>query len=207
MMNKVAALSLLCFAAFLAACAGPVQVARNESEVIKTGYLDPESRALSAKYEGVLKSIYAKYRLANVSFAKEGLGFTSLTDSSGQKYYYLKVEIRPSDLNFDQNKTTGEDRLRAVLRRYFEPALRMLNKDDVAHDDTEGVAFGVQWPVRDFSQCNSAGGFVEYMVAYIGTNDFLSVLDGSQTLSTVLADSEVVASLDLKPEKSISLRF
>jgi hypothetical protein len=204
MTKKIILLSLFCL---LVACAGPVQVARNESEVIKTGYLDPQSKALSVKYAGVLKSIYTKYRLAKVSFAKEGLGFTSLTDTSGQKFYYLKVEIRPSDLNFDQNTTIAEDRLRAVLKRYFEPALRMLNKDDVAHDDTEGVAFGVQWPVRDFSQCNSEGGFVEYVIAYISTNDFLSVLEGSETLSNVLANSEVVVSLDLKPEKSVKLRY
>lgn len=204
MIRNIVILSLFCF---LAACAGPVQVARNESEVIKTGYLDPGSKALSVKYGSVLKSIYAKYRLANVNFAKEGLGFTPLVDSSNQKFYYLKVQIRPANLNFDMNTTKGEERLRAVLKRYLEPALRMLNKDDVAHDDTEGVAFGMQWPVRDFSQCTTEGGFVEYLVAYISTNDFLSVLDGSTTLSDVLSDSEVIVSLDLKPEKSVQLRY
>jgi hypothetical protein len=102
-----------------------------------------------------------------VGLAKDGPGFTSLTDNGGKKLYCLTVQIRPEDINFDQNKTTGESRLQLILQQYFEQSLRMISKEDVAHDDTDGLAFGVTWPVRDFSQCDTAGGFVEYVLAYI----------------------------------------
>ena len=197
----------LLLAGCLAACAGPVQVARNETEGLKAGYQNPELAALSRKYAGLLKSIYTRYRMNKMSFAKEGLGFTTLTDNSGRKLPYLMVEIRPEDVNFDKNKTTGEQRLQLILQRYFEPNLRVLNKEDVAPDDINGLAFGVSWPVRDFTQCDTAGGFVEYVLAYIGKSDFFSILDGSATVSSVLGNSEVITSLDLAPPKSIKLQY
>jgi hypothetical protein len=205
MAKSIAVLCLLC--SLTVACAGPVQFAKDEKEGIKTGYLDPELTALSRKYGGLLRSVYAKYRLKNVRLAKDGLGFTSLTDDSGQKLYFLMVEIRPAEINFDKNKTTGEERLQTVLQHYFEPNLKVLNEDDVVHDDINGIAFGVTWAVRDFSQCDTAGGFVEYVLAYIDNNGFLAILDGSETLSSVLSDSEVVTSLDLAKPKSIKLRY
>ena len=203
-MRNIAVFCLFCF---LTACAGPVQVARNEAEGVKAGYQDPELAALSRKHAGLLKSIYARYGLNKMSFTKEGLGFTSLTDTSGKKLYYLMVQIRPEDINFDQNTTIGEKRLQLILQRYFEPNLRVLNKEDVAHDDINGLAFGVTWPVRDFTQCNTAGGFVEYVLAYISKSDFYSILDGSETVSSVLGNSEVITSLDLAPPKSIKLKY
>jgi len=199
--------AVFCLFCFLTACAGPVQVARNETEGIKAGYQDPELAALSRKYDGLLKSIYARYRLHKMSLAKEGLGFTTLTDNTGRKLPYLLVEIRPEDVNFDRNTTTGQKRLQFMLQRYFEPNLRVLNKEDVAPDDINGLAFGVTWAVRDFTQCNTAGGFVEYVLAYINKSDFFSILDGSETVSKILANSEVVTSLDLAPPRSIKLEY
>jgi hypothetical protein len=198
---------LLLLTGFLTACTGPVQIARNETEGLKAGYQNPHLGALSQKYAGLLKSIYARYRLNKMSLAKEGLGFTALTDNSGQKLYYLLVQVRPEDVNFDQNKTTGEKRLQLILQRYFEPNVRVLSKEDVAPDDINGLAFGVTWPVRDFTQCDTAGGFVEYVLAYVSKSDFFSILDGSETVSSVLSNSEVVTSLDLAPPKSIKLRY
>ena len=199
--------SCLVLIGFLAACTGPVQIAKNETEGLKGAYQDPHLAALSRKYDGLLKSIYARYRLNKMSLAKEGLGFTSLTDNSGQKLPYLLVEIRPEDVNFDKNTTTGDKRLQLILQRYFEPNLRVLNKEDVAPDDINGLAFGVSWPVRDFTQCDTAGGFVEYVLAYISKRDFFSILDGSETVSSVLSNSEVIASLDLAPPRSIKLKY
>lgn len=204
-LKSIAALCLLC--SLTVACAGPVQFAKDEREGIKTGYLDPELTALSRKYGGLLKSIYAKYRLGNMRLAKEGVGFTSLTDDSGQKIYYLMVQVRPEGINFDQNRTTGEERLQTVLQRYFEPNLKVLNQEDVVHEDINGVAFGVTWAVRDFSQCDTAGGFVEYVIAYIDNSDFLAILDGSETVSSVLGNSEVITSLNLARPKSIRLKY
>ena len=182
-------LAVFCLFCILTACAaGPVQVAKNETEGLKAGYVAPELTARSVKYGALLKNIYATYRLGHMGIAKEGLGFTSLTDDSGRTRYYLMVQIRPEDVNFDKNSTTGEERLRRVLQRYLEPNLRMINKEDVAQDDIDGLAFGVTWPVRDFSQCDTAGGFVEYMLAYIDKNDFFSILDGSGTVSDVLSN-------------------
>src|SRR3974390_1440357 len=88
---------VLCLFLFLAACAGPVQVAKNESEGLKTAYEDPELAALSRKYNALLNSIYARYRLSQMSLAKEGLGFTFFSDNSGRKLPYLLVEIRPEN--------------------------------------------------------------------------------------------------------------
>jgi hypothetical protein len=85
--------------------------------------------------------------------------------------------------------------------------VRVLSKEDVAPDDINGLAFGVTWPVRDFTQCDTAGGFVEYVLAYVSKSDFFSILDGSETVSSVLSNSEVVTSLDLAPPKSIKLRY
>ncbi len=206
--GRIAA-AVFCFllAGLLAACTGPVQFAANETEGLKSGYQDPHLASLSEKYAGLLRRIYARYRLNEVRLAKEGLGFTTLTDNAGRKLTYLLVEVRPQDANFDQNKTTGEGRLQVMLQRYFEPNLRMLNKEDVAPDDMDGIAFGMIWPVRDFTQCDTAGGFVEYVIGYIDKEDFFSILDGSETVSSVLSKSEVIVSLDLASPKSIRLRY
>ena len=204
-MKNIAILFLFC--SLTACAAGPVQFAKNEAEALKVGYQDPEIAALSRKYAGLLKSIYTRYELKKIRLAKEGLGFTSLVDNSGQKLYYLMVQIRPEDVNLDQNTTTGQKRLQFMLQRYFEPNLRVLDKEDVAHDDINGLAFGVSWPVRDFTQCDTAGGFVEYVLAYIDKSDFYDILDGFETVSSVLSKSEVLTSLDLAPPKSIKLQY
>ena len=86
--------AVVCLFCILTACAaGPVQVAKNDTEGVKARYLDPELTARSQKYGSLLKSIYARYRLSHMALAKEGLGFTSLTDNSGKKLYYLMVEF------------------------------------------------------------------------------------------------------------------
>ena len=197
----------LLLSGLLAACTGPVYFAKSESEGLKTGYQDPRLAALSAKYDGLFKEIYARYVGKKVSIAKQGLGFTSLSDKRGRKLDYLFVETHHEDGTFDKNRTTGQQRLEAVLVRYFEPELRMLTKRDVAPDDINGLAFGVSWAVRDFYQCDKYGGFVEYVIAYLSKSDFYSILDGTKTVPDVLANSEVITSLDLQPPKSIKLKY
>ena len=203
-MKKIA---VVCLIAFLAGCAGPVYVARNESESLKTAYQDPQLAALSAKYQGLEKEIFARYQRNNMGVSKEGLGFTSLTDNRGGKLRYLMVQIRPEEVNFDKNTTTGEQRLQLIVQRYLEPNLRVMNRQDIAPGDIDGLAFGVTWAVRDFYQCDKYGGFVEYVIAYIDKSDFNAVLDGGKTVPAVLGASEVITSLDLEPAKSIRLRF
>jgi hypothetical protein len=199
--------AVVCLIVFLTGCAGPVYVARNESESLKTAYQDPQLAALSAKYQGLEKEIYARYKRNNMGVSKEGLGFTSLMDNRGGKLHYLMVEIRPEEVNFDKNSTTGEQRLQLIVQRYFEPNLRVMNRQDIAPSDIDGLAFGVTWAVRDFYQCDKYGGFVEYVIAYIDKNDFNAISDGSKTAPAVLGASEVITSLNLEPPKPIKLRF
>ena len=206
--KKIVAYCLVLVATvFLGACTGAVHLAKNESEGLKTGYQDPELAALSNKYTGSLKEIYARYTSKGMGVAKEGLGFTSLSDNRGKRVYYLFVETHHEECNFDKNTTIGQQRLQVVLQRYFEPELRVLTKKDVAPDDISGVAFGVAWAVRDFYQCDKYGGFVEYVIAYISKSDFYAIVDGTKTVNSVLANSEVITSLDLQPPTSIKLKY
>ena len=208
---KMRRIAVCCFAllltGFLTACTGNVNLAKTPAEGLKTTYQDPELRALSQKYDGLLKEIYARYTSKKMGIAKEGLGFTSLTDNRGRKVYYLFVETHHEECNFDKNTTTGQQRLQVVLQKYFEPELRVLTKNDIAPSDIGGLAFGVAWAVRDYYQCDQYGGFVEYVIAYMSKSDFYAVLDGTKTLSNVLATSEVIASLDQAPPTSIKLTF
>ena len=131
----------------------------------------------------------------------------SLNDNRGKKLYYLFVETHHEECNFDKNSTTGQQRLQTVLQRYFEPELRVVNKNDIAPGDIGGLAFGVSWAVRDYYQCDKYGGFVEYVIAYMSKSDFYAILDGTKTLNSVLARSEVITSLDLQPPTSIKLKY
>jgi len=203
-MKKIA---VVCLIALLAGCAGPVYVARNEAEGLKTSYQDPQLVALSQKYQGLLKEIYARCQKNQMSVAKEGLGFTTLTDSSGKKLHYLLVQMRPEEVNFDKNTTTGEQRLQLIVQRYSDPNIKLITKQDVAPNDIDGVAFGVTWAVRDFYQCDKYGGFVEYFIAYITKSDLNAIVDGAKPVRGVLGNSEVISSLDLEPAKAIRLRF
>jgi hypothetical protein len=48
---------------------------------------------------------------------------------------------------------------------------------------------------------------VEYVIAYISKSDFHAILDGTKTVSSVLANAEVITSLDLQPPTSIKLKY
>ena len=67
---------VFCFAllltGFLAACSRPVQLAKTPTEGLKTEYADPELTALSQKYNGLLREIYARYESKKMGIAKEG---------------------------------------------------------------------------------------------------------------------------------------
>ncbi|MBP1730104.1 MAG: hypothetical protein H6Q55_533 [Deltaproteobacteria bacterium] len=198
---------ILCLFVFLSGCAGPVYLAKTEAEAVKTGYQDPELAALSQKYQSLFKAIYARCVSNKMALAKDGLGFTSLRDGKGKKLNYLLVQMRPEEVNFDKNTTTGQQRLQQIVQRYADPNLRLITKQDIAPNDIDGLAFGVTWPVRDFYQCNTQGGFVEYFIAYISKSDFNARADGAKAVREVLGESEVITSLDLTPPISIRLTF
>jgi hypothetical protein len=112
------------------------------------------------------------------------------------------THIRPAEISFDVNTTKPEQRFSYALLevpRY----LKLLKSKDLERDGIEGLAFGIYWPVRDFSQCQENGGFIEYLYVYLKKDDAQDILDGRIDYKTALIDSEVITSLDLKPTKSV----
>ena len=69
----------------------------------------------------------------------------------------------------------------------------------------EGVAFAVHWPVRDLSQCDSHGGFLEYAMIYFPKADFLSLVHGKKSFSDTLKDTEIITSLGMKQPSAIRM--
>jgi hypothetical protein len=195
----VIALSFLLFS-----CAsGPVYMAKTEAESMRTAYDDPQLKMLSSKHDGLLKDIYSRYQKANVAFYNQGLGFTSIRDPNGKGQPYLMVNVRPGEICFDETGTKPQQRLSEVLTKYFEKYLSFMTKDDLASPDIKGLAFGVYWPVRDFSQCDTYGGFLEYAMVFIRKGDFGQLKDRLKTFPEVAEDSEVLVSQQLSPAVSV----
>ncbi len=96
---------------------------------------------------------------------------------------------------FGEAKTKPKERFAEVYEHHFENNLRYLKAEDAQLDGVDGVAFGVYWPVRDLSQCDEYGGFLEYMIIYFHKDDFVSLVEKQTTLSDVVDKSEVVTSL------------
>jgi len=200
-MKKYFVMFLMLF--ILCSCAaGPVWMAKNESEAIKTVYGDTKSQELFNKNTDLFKDIYFRYSTSHINFYNEGIGITTLKDEKNNILHYLMVYIRPPEISFDGNTTKPEQRFSYALLevpRY----LKLLKSKDLERDGIEGLAFGIYWPVRDFSQCQENGGFVEYLYVYLNKDDAQDILDGRRDYKTALVDSEVITSLDLKPAKSV----
>ncbi|HEX2966264.1 MAG TPA: hypothetical protein VHO84_10775, partial [Syntrophorhabdaceae bacterium] len=168
------ALFLLCSCA-----AGPVYMAKNESESIKTMYSDPKAQALYNKNTDLFKDIYLRYNSSRINFYNEGIGITTLKDEKNVPHQYLMTFIRPPEISFDGNTTKGEQRFSYALLevpRY----MKLLKAGDLERDGIEGLAFGIYWPVRDFGQCTSNGGFIEYLYVYFDKNDALDIIAGKK---------------------------
>lgn len=189
----------------LLSCASSPNIAYTDAEGIKGKYEEPKLAALHHKYRASLQDIFARYHQAAVAIYREGLGFTKLTDRDGQSFYYLMVLVRPSEIAFDRNTTTAEQRLRAILTRHFETNLRYLTLPDLEKDDIDGLAFGVYWAVRDFNECANYGGYLEYAVAYIKKADVISFLNKNVSFSEIAKDAEIVTSQGLKDPVPIRL--
>jgi hypothetical protein len=195
----VIAISFLLFS-----CAsGPVYVAKTETESLRTAYDDPHLKMLSSKHDGLLKDIYSRYQKAGAPFYNQGLGFTAIRDPKGQAHPYLMVYVRPGEICFDETKSKPQQRLSEVLSKYFDKYLTYMTKDDLASPDIEGLAFGIYWPVRDFSQCDTYGGFLEYAMVFIRKGDFNQMKDRLKTFPEVAEDSEVLVSQQLSPAVSV----
>ncbi|OPY60911.1 MAG: hypothetical protein A4E57_04331 [Syntrophorhabdaceae bacterium PtaU1.Bin034] len=199
-MKTLIAFFILCA---VVSCTGPVFVAKDANEGIRTSYPDPKLTALSADNHANLRDIYQRYQRAGVDVYPNGIGFTSLSDGQGKKYYYLLVEVRPRDISFGQEQTTPEKRFGEVFERQFEKNLRYLRPQDVQADGIDGLAFGVYWPVRDLSQCDTYGGFLEYAIIYLKKADFIDMINGQMDFSQAAKNAEIVRSLGLQKPDSI----
>jgi hypothetical protein len=189
---------------FLYSCAaGPIYVAKDQRDAIKSGYSEAQLRELSAGNEDLLRRIYSRLTISHVGVHNEGIGFTSLRDQQERKHYYLMVHLRPAEIYFNVLDTKPEQRFSHVLQEYMPKYISYVKPEDLNKEEIEGLAFGIYWPVRDFSQCNTAGGFIEYIHVYLKKNDALGVLQGRRAFTESLSGAEVMTSLDLAPAISV----
>ncbi|HOE17506.1 MAG TPA: hypothetical protein PLX02_07960 [Syntrophorhabdaceae bacterium] len=191
---------------FIFGCAGPgpVHIATTESDSIESTYKDPRVESLHQKNSDLIRDIYWRLIRSNVGIYRRGIGITTLTDQHNEQLHYLKVNIRPSDVYFDENTTKPEDRFSHVLMTAFPKYLKFIKSSDLDRDDIEGLAFGIYWPVRDYSQCNTFGGFIEYIHIYFRKNDAQDILEGRLLYADSLkGDVEIMTSLNLQPAKSV----
>ncbi len=187
---------------FLFSCAtGPVHMAMNESESIRTSYDDVQLKTMYDKNRALLHDIYVRLNSSKINLYKEGLGFTTLRDQNKMGHYYLMVNIRPPDITFDGNSTKPLERFGKVISGQFNKYLAYVKKSDFETSGAEGLSLGVYWPVRDFSQCRENGGFIEYIIVYLSRDDLYSILEGNKTFAEVAQDSEIMASLNLEAPK------
>ncbi len=105
---------------------------------------------------------------------------------------------------FGEVQTKPRDRFVEVYKHQFEKNLRLMKPGDL-QDGVEGLAFGVYWPVRDLSQCNTYGGFLEYTIIYFPKTDFIDLSAENITLTEAVENAEIVTSLDRKPAISIKI--
>jgi hypothetical protein len=187
---------------FCSCAAGPVYMAKNESESIKRVYGDTKSQELFDKNTDLFKDIYLRYSTSHINIYNDGIGITTLKDNKNKTLHYLMAYIRPAEISFDGNTTKPEQRFSYALLevpRY----LKLMKSNDLERNGIEGLAFGIYWPVRDFSQCQSNGGFIEYLYVYLTKDDAQDILAGRKDYKTTLVYSEVITSLDLQPAKSV----
>jgi len=200
-MKKYIVLFLMLFI-FCSCAAGPVYMAKNESESIKHVYGDTKSQELFDKNTDLFKDIYLRYSTSRINIYNDGIGITTLKDQSNKSHHYLMAYIRPAEISFDENTTKPEQRFSYALLE-LPRYLKLMKSNDLERDGIEGLAFGIYWPVRDFSQCQSNGGFIEYLYVYLTKDDAQDILNGRKDYKTTLVYSEVITSLDLQPAKSV----
>ncbi|MBA4416902.1 MAG: hypothetical protein C0392_03170 [Syntrophus sp. (in: bacteria)] len=186
-------------ALFLFSCAtGPVHMAKTEQESIKSSYGEARLKALYDINSPLLHDIYTRLRLNQINIYKEGIGFTTLRDLANQGHYYLMVNIRPSEIVFDEGSTKPEQRFSKVMGGYVEKYLAFVKKSDIEASGVEGLSLGIYWPVRDYSQCKENGGFLEYIIVYLSKDDLNNLYGHRKTFAEIASHSEIIASLDLK---------
>jgi hypothetical protein len=184
---------------------GPVYIAKNENDGIRTSYQDQKLDNLAVRNQSGLKAIYERYQQAKIDVYPNGIGFTALSDMNGKKHYYLLVDVRPRDISFGMGQTKPQERFAEVYNHHFESNLKYVKEQDMGMEGVEGLAFAVHWPVRDLSQCDSHGGFLEYIMIYLPKGDFLSLVHGHASLGELARRNEVVTSLNMKKAESVRI--
>jgi hypothetical protein len=189
---------------FLVSCAaGPVFVAKTESEGIRTSYQDPKLQELASRNQAALRAIYLRYELAHIDVYPNGIGFTALSDNQGKTHYYLLVSVRPRDITFGEDETTPQQRFNEVLQNNFEKNLRLIKEEDIGMNGVEGLAFAVYWPVRNLSWCDTHGGFLEYTMIHFPKADLLDLVRGKTTFAKATKDTEIITSLAMKKPSAV----
>jgi hypothetical protein len=200
------ALFLLFALSFLASCAaGPVYIAKTEQEGIRSSYQDPKLTQLTVANQDTLSDIYRRFQLANIDVYPNGIGFTALAGDNGRKSYYLLVDVRPRDITFGEEHTTPDQRFNEVFSNHFQKNLRFIRTQDLQKTGVDGLAFAVHWPVRDLSQCDTHGGFLEYVMVYVLKADFASYASGEETFPETLRKAEILRSLNRKGPEPVQV--
>jgi hypothetical protein len=204
MKTIIVAACLLC----LVACGqGPIYVAKNVNEGLKPSYEDPGTAKLAAQHQPVLHDIYQRFQASQVDIYPGGLGFTTLTDGrTNTLYHYLMVQVRPRNITFGVMQTKPNQRFGEVFGHHFADNLRYIKPDDLKDEDVEGLAFAVHWPVRDLSQCDTYGGFVEYIMMYFHKPDVLQFLNDQINFSELADRAEIITSLEGKAPEPVKVK-
>ncbi len=193
----------------LVSCTGPVQVAKNEHEVFKTTYDDPELARVYHEDEAALRDIYQRYHNAGVDFYYDGIAVVGLKDPRGKgEDHYISIKIRPAELVFDRDSSEPDhwpERLKRITHQEFPKYIRYLKESDLRLKDVQGVAFSIYWPLRDYTQCDKYGGCVEYAIIYLTNKDVADILTGARPFLDVAKERHVVASFNLNPAETMKV--
>ena len=194
----------------LFACTGPVQVAKNEQEVFKTTYNDPDLAYVYREDEAPLHDIYQRYHSAGVDFYYDGIAIVGLKDPTGKvQDHYLSIKIRPAQIVFERDVSDSDkwpERLKRITHQEFPRYIHYLKESDLTKlKDVQGVAFGIYWPLRDYTQCDKYGGCIEYAIVYLTTRDVADILSGARPFLNIAKERRVVASFNLKPAQTVQV--
>src|SRR5271157_2791494 len=193
----------------LVSCTGPVQVAKNEHEVFKTTYDDPDLARVYQENEAALRNIYLRYKNAGVDFYYDGIAVVGLKNPAGKTQdHYVSIKIRPADIVFERDVADPDKwpmRFKRITHQEFPKYIRYLKESDLKLKDIQGVAFSIYWPLRDYTQCNKYGGCIEYAIVYLTNQDVADILSGAKSFLDVAKERHVVASFNLKPAETMNV--
>ncbi len=202
MRNIIIATALMAFV--LCSCTpGPIYVAKGEADSVKRSYNDKHVQSVFDKNSALFKDIYNRYSSDNVGIYQDGIGITTLEDFDKQQLHYVMVYVRPKEASFDGNSTKPEERIAKIIRDFVPKHIKKIKPSDLDGDHIEGLAFGIYWAARDYSQCDTYGGHIEYLYIFFPENAAKAYLEGKISLPEAVDQSEVMASTELKPAKPI----